>query len=220
MTDWWNTSAPRQEGEPSRVEPAIGWDPEPGPAAPPPPPPAPPIREEGPQPQKPDRRRSLLLGAAGAAAAGILVFTVMPHGGDSPADSSTNSPSASQEGFPPAAGGGPSEGAKDRAETSAAPAPEIPKTVVLTAVPSGSGDVGAVVKVTVVNNTDEAVVVMSSMVKGDGRPAVIGEGTLAPGSRRIEPGETATGTVEFAAKKAPSQVALVDLGGNVVAASG
>lgn len=219
MTDWWNTSAPRQEGEPSRVEPAIGWDPEPEPVAPPPPP-APPAQEEEAQQQKPDRRRSLLLGAAGAAAVGILVFTVMPHGGDSPADSPTVSSPASQEGFLPAAGGGPSEGAQDRAEASAVPTPEVPKTVVLTAAPSGSGDVGAVVKVTVVNNTDETVVVMSSMVKGDGRPAVIGEGTLAPGSRRIEPGETATGTVEFAVKKAPSQVALMDLSGNVVAASG
>jgi hypothetical protein len=219
MTDWWNTSAPRQEGEPNRVEPAIGWDPEPEPVVPPPPF-APPTHEEEPQPQKPDRRKSLLLGAAGAAAVGILVFTVMPHGGDSPAGSPTGSSSASQEGFLPAAGGGPSEGAKDRAEASAAPTPEVPKTVTLTATPDGSGDVGAVVKVTVVNNTDEAVVVMSSMVKGDGRPAVIGEGTLAPGSRRIEPGETATGTVEFAVKKAPGQVALVDLSGNVVAASG
>lgn len=219
MTDWWNTSAPRREGEPDRVEPAIGWDPEPEPVAPPPPP-APPTQEEEPQPQKPDRRRSLLLGAAGAAAVGILVFTVMPHGGDSPADGPTGSSSASQEGFLPAAGGGPSESAQDRAEASSAPTLEAPKTVVLTAVPNGSGDVGAVVKVTVVNNTDEAVVVMSSMVKGDGRPAVIGEGTLAPGSRRIEPGETATGTVEFAVKKAPGQVALVDLSGNVVAASG
>jgi hypothetical protein len=90
--------------------------------------------------------------------------------------------------------------------------------VTLSATPSGSGSVGAIVKLTVVNNTDEAVVVMSSMVKGDGRPAVIGEGTLAPGSRRVEPGETAT--VEFATKKAPAQVALVDLSGNVVAASG
>lgn len=219
MTDWWNTSAPRQGGEPSRVEPAIGWDPEPEPVAPPLPP-APPTQEEEPQPQKPDRRRGLLLGAAGAAAVGILVFTVMPHGGNSPAGSPTGSSSASREGFLPAAGGGPSEGAQDRAEASSAPTPEAPKTVVLTAVPNGSGDVGAVVKVTVVNNTDEAVVVMSSMVKGDGRPAVIGEGTLAPGSRRIEPGETATGTVEFAVKKAPGQVALVDLSGNVVAASG
>lgn len=75
-------------------------------------------------------------------------------------------------------------------------------------------------EVTITNSTEEAMVVMSSMVKGDGRSAVIGEGTLAPGSRRIEPGETATGTVEFAAKKAPIQIALMDLSGNVVAASG
>jgi hypothetical protein len=219
MTDWWNTSAPRQEGEPVRVEPAIGWDPEPAPPMPVSPP-EPPAQQEEPEVQKPDRRKSLLLGAAGAAVAGVLVFAVMPHDGSTPADTPGGSASSSAEGLLPAAGGGPSEGAQDRAEASRAPAPQKPKTVTLTAVPSGSGTVGAIVKLTVVNNTDEAVVVMSSMVKGDGRPAVIGEGTLAPGSRRIEPGETATGTVEFAAKKAPAQVALVDLSGNVVAASG
>lgn len=219
MTDWWNTSAPQQEGEPVRVEPAIGWDPEPAPSMPAPPP-DPPVRQEEPNPQKPDRRKSLLLGAAGAAAVGVLVFTVMPHDGSNPAETPGGSSSSSAEQFPPAAGGGPSEGAQDRAEASQTPAPQKPKVVTLTAVPDGSGTVGAIVKVTVVNDTDETVVVMSSMVKGDGRPAVIGEGTLAPGSRRVEPGETATGTVEFAAKKAPAQVALVDLSGNVVAASG
>jgi hypothetical protein len=219
MTDWWNTSAPRQEGEPVRAEPAIGWDPEPMPSMPASPP-EPPAQQEEPEAQKPDRRKSLLLGAAGAAAVGVLVFTVMPHDGSTPADVPGVSASSSVGDFPPAAGGGPSEGAQDRAEESRAPAPQKPKVVTLSATPSGSGSVGAIVKLTVVNNTDEAVVVMSSMVKGDGRPAVIGEGTLAPGSRRVEPGETATGTVEFATKKAPAQVALVDLSGNVVAASG
>lgn len=218
MTDWWNTSAPRQEGETARPEPAIGWDPEPAPPMPASPLESP-AQQEEPDPQKPDRRKGLLLGAAGAAVVGILVFTVMPHDGSTPADIPGASASSSVGDFPPAAGGGPSEGAQDRAEASQAPAPQKPKVVTLTATPSGSGTVGAIVRLTVVNNTDETVVVMSSMVKGDGRPAVIGEGTLAPGSRRIEPGETATGTVEFATKKAPVQVALVDLGGNVVAAS-
>lgn len=219
MTDWWNTSVPKREGGPDPLEPAIGWDPQPIPPTPSLPPEIP-VPQAEPEQQKPDRRKSILVGAAGAAVAGILVFTVMPHGSDSPASSSSASPTASVEGFLPAAGGGPSEGAKDRKEASSASPVEKPKTVILTAVPSGSGTVGAIVKVTVVNNTDETVVVMSSMVKGDGRSAVIGEGTLAPGSRRVEPGETATGTVEFATKKAPGQVALVDLGGNVVAASG
>lgn len=170
--------------------------------------------------QKPDRRRRLILGAAGAAVVGVIAFAAVPHGGSGARSGSSAPSAASQDGFLPAAGGGPSEGAQDRAEASTAPAKPKPKTVVLSAAPNGSGQVGAVVKVTITNNTDEAVVVMSSMVKGDGRPAVIGEGTLAPGSRRIEPGETVSGTVEFAVKKAPSQIALMDMGGNVVAASG
>jgi len=163
--------------------------------------------------QKPDRRRTLLLGAAGAAAVGVLVFTMMP-------DDQTGSaapPAASQEGFLPAAGGGPSEATQD---ASGSPVVQAPKVVTVTALPDGSGSVGALVRLTIHNGTDEAVVVMSSMVKGDGRPAVIGEGTLAPSSRRIEPGETASGTVEFASKKAPAQVLLMDFSGNVVASSG
>lgn len=176
-------------------------------------------QEEAAEP-KPDRRRKLILGAAGAAVVGVIAFAAVPHG-DSGTPAGSSAPSAaSQDGFLPAAGGGPSEGAQDRTEASTAPAKPKPKTVLLSATPDGSGRVGAVVKVTIVNNTDETVVVMSSMVKGDGRPAVIGEGTLAPGSRRVEPGETVSGTVEFAVKKAPSQIALMDVGGNVVAASG
>jgi hypothetical protein len=170
--------------------------------------------------QKPDRRKGLLLGAAGAAVAGIVVFAAMPHGGSPSPTGSSASSAAQPGGFLPAAGGGPSGDPQDRAEASTSPVKPKPKTVVLTASPDGSGQVGAVMKVTITNNTDETVVVMSSMVKGDGRPAVIGEGTLAPGSRRIEPGETASGTIEFASKKAPDQVALMDLSGNVVAASG
>lgn len=219
MTDWWSTSAPGDREESARPEPAVGWNPEPVR------PPVAPVSTssvlaEEPEPQKPDRRKGILLSAAGAAAVGILVFTTIPHGGDSPADTPGASSSASQEGFLPPAGGGPAEGATDRAEGSSAPPARKPKEVVLAATPEGSGQVGAVVKITITNNTDEAVVVMSSMVKGDGRPAVIGEGTLAPGSRRIEPGEIATGTVEFATKRAPVQIALMDIGGNVVASSG
>src|SRR5690606_8765651 len=87
-----------------------------------------------------------------------------------------------------------------------------PKTVTLSATPAGVGQVGAIVKVTITNNTDSAVIIMPSMVKGDGRAAVVGEGTLAPGSREVQPGETVTGTVEFASQKAPGQAVLVDRG--------
>lgn len=174
-------------------------------------------QEPGPEPQqKPDRRKTLILGAAGAAIVGALVFTMMPDGSAKAPGGSVAPSSATEEGFLPAAGSGPSEAVQGDIGT---PTSRAPGVVTMTAVPDGTGSAGAIVKLTIRNGTDETVVVMSSMVKGDSRPAVIGEGTLAPGSRRIEPGETATGTVEFAAKKAPSQVILTDLGGNVVAAS-
>lgn len=85
--------------------------------------------------------------------------------------------------------------------------------------PSGKGRVGAIVDVTIHNNTDRSLTVLATLMKGDGRPAVVGEGTLAPGSRAVEPGETVEGTLEFASTKAPSQVALFDLSGNLLAAS-
>lgn len=216
--DWWSVSPPRSgRSEDPEPAPVVTWDLEPEP-------PVRPVHDPQPAPeaapeQKPDRRRSLFLGAAGAVAVGILVFTVIPHDGTKPTADPGPSVTASREELPPAAGGGPQEGASDRAEAPGGRAAK-PKTVTLLATPSGSGRVGAVVKVVIMNNTDEAIVVMSSMLKGDNRPAVIGEGTLAPGSRRVEPGETARGTVEFAVSRAPSQIVLMDIGGNVVAASG
>jgi hypothetical protein len=91
--------------------------------------------------------------------------------------------------------------------------------VTLTAVPAGRGEVGVLVEVTIRNDTEDAMTIMPSMMKGDGNSAMVGEGTLAPGSRRIEPGETVAGTIEFAAGEAPAQIVLTDLSGNVVAAS-
>lgn len=243
MTDWWSTAPTRAEGEAdpqawrqqadqdmtriarsgeNLAEEPDDWGrdgngavrdlrPEPVPAAP----------EPNPSLSKPDRRKSLILGAAGAAVAGILVFAMMPDGSPEVPTGAASSPEVQQGDSLPAAGGGPAEGAQDREETNAAPASKAPpKTVVLSASHEGYGQVGAIVKVTITNNTENAIIVMSSMVKGDGRPAVLGEGTLAPGSRSIEPGETATGTIEFATKKPPAQIILMDIGGNVVAASG
>jgi hypothetical protein len=89
----------------------------------------------------------------------------------------------------------------------------------LSAAPVGKGQVGVVMKVTIRNSTDEQVTVLATMVKGDGRPAIVGEGTLAPGLRTIEPGEVVEGTVEFSTNTAPHQVALLDLSGDLVAAS-
>lgn len=218
MTDWWNTE-PRQSAEGHTAVPvAIGWDPEPEPTAP--------VRSEEPSApeepggEKPDRRKGILLGAAGAAVAGILVFAAMPDGGaGAPAGATGPSVASSRDGDLPAAGGGPggAEGGTPE-ESPTQGSARKPKTVTLSAIPAGVGQVGAIVKVTITNNTDSAVIIMPSMVKGDGRAAVVGEGTLAPGSREVQPGETATGTVEFASRKAPGQVVLVDLGGDVVAA--
>lgn len=243
MTDWWSTAPSRTEGESDpqewrkqadrdmeRIarsgenlaeEPDDWGRDERGPLASLHPEPAPATPEPDPTSPRPDRRKSLLLGAAGAAVAGVLVFAMMPDGSSGVPTGTTASSEAPQGGFLPAAGGGPAEGAQDREEAGVAPASKAPpKTVVLSATPEGSGQVGAIVEVTITNNTENAIIVMSSMVKGDGRPAVLGEGTLAPGSRSIDPGETATGTIEFATKKPPTQIVLMDIGGNVVAASG
>lgn len=218
MTDWWNTEPRQSTEERTAVPVAIGWDPEPEPAAP--------VHNEEPSvpeepgEKKPDRRKGILLGAAGAAVAGILVFAAMPDGGSgAPAGTTEPSAASSQDGGLPAAGGGPGGavgGASEESPTRTSA--RKPKTVTLSATPAGVGQVGAIVKVTITNNTDSAVIIMPSMVKGDGRAAVVGEGTLAPGSREVQPGETVTGTVEFASRKAPGQVVLVDLGGDVVAA--
>lgn len=219
-TDWWNTSAPQNDGEEKPVV-ARGWDPEPEPVAPPRPP-EPPKREEPEEPTAsgPDRRKTLLLGAAGAAVAGIIIFAAVPHGESAAPASSQKVSSQAPDGSLPAAGGGPAGmPEEDKAPASEKPRAPAPKIVTISASPAGSGQVGAVVEVVIHNGTDDTLTVMPSLVKGDGRPAVIGEGTLAPGLLKIEPGETGKGTVEFATKKAPAQVALVDLSGNMVAAS-
>jgi len=220
MTDWWSTSPTGSGGEAERrPERAAGWDPEPLPL----PPPAPPVAPKPePEPQAPpeakDRKKGILLGAAGAAVVGILVFAAMPDGGSSTPQGS--SPTASQEGFLPAAGGGPSEAQKETPSPQETTQEPKPKVVTLTARESGKGRVGVIVDVRIQNDTDDAITLLANFVKGDGRPALVGEGTLAPGSRVIEPGQTAEGTVEFAVGQMPNQVILVDLSGSIVAASG
>jgi hypothetical protein len=142
-----------------------------------------------------------------------VLFIAMPDGGDAgKAVSGQQAPSRGE--YLPPAGDVPTGAAQEPGN-----APQAQRVVTVEASPSGSGPIGAVVELTVVNGTDETLVVMSSMVKGDGQSAVIGEGTLAPGSREIGPGETVTGTVEFAAKRQPAQVTLLDFSGNVVATS-
>jgi hypothetical protein len=162
--------------------------------------------------------------AAGVVVAGILVAQgISGAGGNS--EKPPASVSASQGEDLPAAGGGPENalpaaggGQPSTKLEQQSPSP-APKVVTLKAAPSGKGRVGAMVSVTIHNGTDEPVTVLATMMKGDGRPAIVGEGTLAPGSRTVQPGETVTGTVEFSTAAAPHQVALLDWSGNIVAAS-
>lgn len=211
MTDWWSTDQAEPRAESVRTAPEPEWDPKPQPSAGPEPetetPPAPPL----------DRRRKLILSAAGAAVVGVVLFATVPHGGSSPSGLPGISVTAPQGDGLPSAGGGPDAGSVAPQESNT---PTAAKVVTMAVAPSGTGRVGAVVKVTIYNGTDDAITVMSSMMKGDDRSAVLGEGTLAPGARAVQPGETVTGTVEFATKQPPAQVVLFDIGGNVVAASG
>lgn len=223
-TDWWNTaqsSGERPEGPTQATAPI----PTPAPERPASPPPAPESEDEGGEGASNGKAMKVMGLAVGAVVAGLVILN-STSGGDEPDRKASSSASAPAEaGDLPAAGslpqGGTTPVASDepsarQSDSEPAPAPKV----TLDAVPSGTGRVGAVVKVTIHNGTADPVTVLSSMVKGDGRPAVVGEGTLAPGSRSIQPGETATGTVEFSSKAAPEQIALLDLSGNVVAVSG
>lgn len=207
MTNWWEVDPMSHEGETAHPEPDRNLEP----IAPARPEPAEEVTSDA---APPDRRRGLLLGAAGAAIVGAVLFVSLPHDGSSPASLPVTPTTASQGSDLPAAGGQQSPEAQ-----SASTAP-VPKVVTMVLEPAGTGRVGAVMKVAIHNGTDSAIVVLPSMMKGDDRPALLGEGTLAPNAREVEPGKTAIGTVEFAAKKPPAQVVLFDTGGNVVAASG
>lgn len=234
-TDWWNA-------EPAK-EPASGLPcPTPTPTSPEPPnggtpsPSGPEGSEEreGPQsgPSRAQRRAAKILGvAAGAVIAGTFILGSAsgeeegPKGASAPVavEQEGDLPPAGgtfPQGNPPVAEKGPATGG--RGEEGAPTQEQAParQSVTLTAVPSGEkGRVGVIVKVTIHNGTDKPLTVLATLMKGDGRSAVVGEGTLAPGSRTVEPGETVEGTVEFATSEAPRQVSLHDLSGNVVAAS-
>lgn len=209
-TDWWS-NAPVDSGD------RPGKSPEPFPEISVEPPSLdPPAAEPGPEETGPpaDRRKKLAVGAAGATVAAFAVFLMMPDGTASTPQAQA---SASQGEHLPAAGNGVPETSREAA--SAAPEQAVPKAVTLSSSPAGTGRVGAVVKVRIHNGTDDRVTLIANLVRGDDRPAVIGEGTLAPGAKVIEPGQDAEGTVEFAVGKQPGQVVLVDLSGDIVAAS-
>jgi hypothetical protein len=124
-------------------------------------------------------------------------------------------PTVSQGGDLPPAGAGP-------AEAPAAPQGRVSestdgKVVTLTSSPSGTGRIGAVVRVRIHNGTDGRITLLPNLLRGDDRPGIVGEGTLAPGAKVIEPGGTVEGTVEFAVGEQPEQVILTDLNGSIVA---
>lgn len=208
MTDWWSVQPQESEQEARSQTSVRDSEPEPeGVAA-----------GEEPQPGIEPRRKAkkLACGAAGAIVVGLLAVSGVSGGSESkgpePASAKwVQSPAVAYEGLP-AAGGGPAEAAENA--PSVAP---VKREVTLTAAPAGRGRVGAVVAVSVHNGTDSPVMVLASLVKGDGHPGVVGEGTLSPGSRVIAPGDTAEGSIEFPVDAAPSQVVLVDLKGNIIA---
>lgn len=214
MTEWWSIPPQATEGETPLQAPARDF--EPGfPVVS-----APDRETEEPSPAPRSKGKKIAAGVAGAVVVGVLAVNGVSGNGSGIKGSSPVSaewtPGASAAGADlPAAGGGPAEATRDQA-----PAAPVKKEVTLTATPSGKGRIGAVVTIAVHNGTDRPVMVLASLVKGDDRPAVVGEGTLSPGSRVIAPGDTAEGTVEFPVEAAPSRIALVDLRGNIIAKEG
>jgi len=206
--DWWkqDSPAPRDEGRDwLRSE----WTP----------PPAPPEGrpkarpdDDPARPIDPARKRRLALSAASAAMAGAVIFMAMPDDGNATAP---QSPTASQGEELPPAGAGSAEAAVSPQGKVAESASS--KAVTLVSSPSGTGRVGAVVKVRIHNGTDGRITLLPNLLRGDDHPGIVGEGTLAPGAKVIEPGGTAEGTVEFAFSEQPGQVVLADLNGNIVA---
>lgn len=217
MTDWWRTQYPQAEGASLLAIPERPEEPDPPelPVAVPsqvPEEPEPPRRT----PSRRERAVKVAGGVVGVALLGALAINAASKGDEARHAEPT---AVEQEQDLPAAGNGPGVAVPEKSGT-ASKAPAVPQeTVTLTAEPSGKGRVGAIVKVSIRNDTSDSLTVLATLVEGDGRPAVVGEGSLAPGSRVIEPGNTAEGTVEFSSSKPPGQVVLLDLSGNIVAAS-
>lgn len=216
-TEWWSTSVTAQQ---DGADPPI---PEPDPAPPPAPPAEEPPEIDTAAPQAAEKSRKMTAIVLGGTAAVILAgVLLLPDRGN---EAQTDRPVAASSASP---GDLPAAGAMPQTATAASPqearsqqvsrAP-APAAVSLTFTPQKKGRVGAVVTVVIRNDTDEPVTVLASLVKGDGRAALVGEGTLAPGARTIQSGETAEGTVEFAASTTPQQVALYDLSGSIVTTS-
>lgn len=119
----------------------------------------------------------------------------------------------------PAAGGGPTEAASVDAERG------VPSAVAVEGVALRKGDgkagrTGVLVELTVTNRTNRPLILSANLFVGDGRTGMVGEGTLAPGSRTVPPGGEAKGTVEFAGLKSVTQIVLSDFQGLILATAG
>lgn len=201
--DWWSAAADEREpGGPQKfqeihLEPVTPALPEPEP------------EEEQDEPT--DRRRGLAAGAALTAVAGIAVYLMMPNA-EKPQEDRPSTPVASRSSFLPAAGGGPSSAPR------VTPSRTVLNQVTVLVKPSGKGNAGWSMSVSVINGTQENLTFSASMMRSnEGYPGIIGEGTLAPGARTVEPGGVARGTVEFSGSLPPLGVSLLSLSGNVVA---
>jgi hypothetical protein len=215
MTDWWSVQPQNTDGV------TITENPPSIPATAPPDPPRreePDTREDAAEPTAARSKVAKIMGGV----AGVVIMGVLAVNGLSgetevpstqPGTAATPQDFDRQEVSLPAAGGGPVEAHQE------ASAPPALKSVTLTSEPAGLGAIGAVMKVAIHNATDRPLTVLASLIEGDGHSAVVGEGTLAPGSRIVQPGSTVEGTVEFSTENVPHQIALLDLSANVVATS-
>ncbi|MGW2082899.1 hypothetical protein ACWCOW_39425 [Streptomyces sp. NPDC001939] len=243
-TDWWSVQAPGTTGA-RQPELAPGPGPGPGPELGPGPgpipepdlyddpeparPPAPPLppsgdREPDGGPDAGSHARSKAKKVMGAVAVVIVagILTVNAVSGDDKGDEGKQaaaSAPAEQGGALPAAGAGPTDlpaAGNGPAWKKPSVAPQGKVTLIVKS--SGKADqIGSFVELTVRNDTRKPVTLLGSLFRGDGHQALIGEGTLISGSRVIQPGETAQGTVEFLSSAVPQQVALLDEAGGVVA---
>lgn len=216
MTDWWSDEHGNRWRDPVAVLEVPG--PTSGPQEPP--------EEKTPktEPEESGGRHRTAKLAAGALIVGLAgALVVNATSGSVPEPPAPATEQIQSDPFPPA-GEFPAEDALEPPAASADPAPTFhdpaPQRVTLTARPAGRGRTGVVMHVAIENTTDAPILVMPSLLLGDDRPAIVGEGTLAPGSRTVEPGAKVEGTVEFAARRAPSRVVLTDLDGIAVAEDG
>lgn len=206
MTDWWRQDTPDAESE----RPAEPWhDPEPMP-------PAPPVAEAA--AGKKRSRKGLVITAVAAVAVAGTLWAVAP---DSPVEPKAGPQEAGQpQELFPAAGGGPQEAASVDAREGVTADEKAPGRIEMTRRNAGTGRTGILVELTVRNGTDKPVTVTANLFMADGRTGMVGEGTLAPGSRIIPPGGEVTGTVEFAGRQKAAQVVLADFEGLVLATAG